>query len=228
MTTRVAILQSNYIPWRGYFDLIRAVDFFVFYDDVQYTKNDWRNRNKIKTQQGIQWLSIPAGSDLSRKINEVEVSDQSWKAKHRRAIEMNYRKAAHFDEFDDLLDILYDNSTTNLSEYNQAAILAVAKVLGCTTTFVDSRELGIDGGKTERLVEIVAELGGTDYLSGPAARSYIDCEAFDARSIGLHFVDYDGYPQYEQLYGEFEPFVSVLDLLFNTGSGAVDFMKDLR
>ena len=227
MPDKVAILQSNYIPWKGYFDLIRAVDLFIFYDEVQYTKNDWRNRNKIKTQQGAQWLTVPAGTDLSRKIYEVEIKDTHWKKKHRKAIEQNYRKAPFFEEYAHLLDELYGNAISNLSEYNQVSIERLARALNIETTFIDSRELSCSGSKTERLVDMVSKTGAAHYLSGPSAQDYIEPELFEQAGISLRYVDYSGYPEYPQLYPPFEHAVSVLDLLFNVGPDAGNYLKDL-
>lgn len=227
MPDKIAILQSNYIPWKGYFDLIRAVDLFVFYDEVQYTKNDWRNRNKIKTQQGAQWLTIPAGTDLSRKIHEVEINDVHWKKKHRKAIEQNYRKAPFFADYCYLLDALYDNEIANLSSYNQSTIELLARALDITTEFVDSRALNCSGSKTERLVDLVNKAGGSKYLSGPSAQDYIEPELFERAGITLQYVDYSGYDEYPQLYGTFDHAVTVLDLLFNVGPDATRYLKDL-
>ena len=138
---KVAILQSNYIPWKGYFDLIHDVDLFIFYDDVQYTHSDWRHRNKLMTKNGPQWLTIPAGHDLKRLICEVEITDQRWKQQHRSMIEQNYRNAPFFRESQPPLDFLYENSITNLSDYNQRAIKHLSDILDIRTQFTDSRLL---------------------------------------------------------------------------------------
>ena len=225
MPDRVAILQSNYIPWKGYFDLIRQVDLFIFYDEVQYTKNDWRNRNKIKTQQGAQWLTIPAGTDLSRKIYEVEIKDPMWKKKHRKTIEMNYRKAPFFAQYEHLLDALYQNDITNLSQYNQTTIELLTRELGCETQFIDSRTLNAGGDRTERLVDLLTKVEARQYLSGPSAKDYIEPELFDAAGIELQYIDYSGYAEYPQLYPPFEHAVSLLDLLFNAGPDAANYLK---
>src|SRR5690242_3626301 len=225
---QVAILQSNYIPWRGYFDLIHDVDLFVFYDDVQYTHSDWRHRNKLMTGQGPQWLSIPAGNDLKRLICEVEVSDQRWKQKHRKTIEQNYRKAPFFRELEPLLDFLYENTITNLSEYNQRAIKHLSEVLGISTQFTDSRLLSVSGGKTKRLINILKEVGASTYISGPSAKNYIDESLFLEAGIELMYKEYPHYPAYPQCSSPFSPFVSVLDLLFNTGPEASRYIWGWR
>lgn len=217
---KVAILQSNYIPWKGYFDLIHDVDLFIFYDDVQYTHSDWRHRNKLMTKDGPRWLSIPAGHDLKRLICEVEIPDQSWKRQHRSTIEQNYRRAPFFRESQSLLDFLYDNPITNLSEYNQRAIKHLSEILGIHTRFADSRLLAARGRKTERLISILEEVGATKYISGPSARDYIDEPMFVEAGIELAYKEYPAYPAYQQCFSPFSPFVTVLDLLFNTGPDA--------
>ena len=214
---KVAILQSNYIPWRGYFDLIHDVDLFIFHDDLQYTHSDWRNRNKLLTKDGPRWLSIPAGHDLNRLICEVEIPDQRWKQQHRRIIEQNYRSAPFFKESQPLLDFLYENSITNLSDYNQRVIRHLSDILGIQTQFTDSRLLGINGRKTERLISILEKVGATTYISGPSARNYIDESLFDEAGIKLEYKEYPAYPTYLQCFSPFAPFVTILDLILNVG-----------
>lgn len=217
---RVAILQSNYLPWRGYFDLIHDADLFIFYDDVQYTHSDWRHRNKLMTRDGPRWLSIPAGHDLKRLICEVEIPDQSWKQQHRRIIEQNYRNAPFFKESEPLLDFLYENALTNLSDYNQRAIKYLSGILGIQTKFSDSRLLAVDGRKTERLVGILEKVGATKYISGPSARSYIEEPMFAEAGIELAYKEYPVYPAYQQCFSPFSPLVTVLDLLLCVGPQA--------
>ncbi|NQU26386.1 MAG: WbqC family protein [Candidatus Nealsonbacteria bacterium] len=215
----VVLLQSSYIPWRGYFHLVNKADIFVFHDDLQYTHSDWRNRNKIKTASGWSWLTIPAGRNEKRLISEVEVDDLSWKGKHRRAIEQNYCKAPHFEGYAHVLDYLYANDITNLAMFNQRAIRFIATLLGISTTFLDSRTLNAKGQKTDRIVDIMLKLGATKYLSGPSARSYIEPGQFEAAGIQLEYITYR-YPEYSQLYPPYCPQMSILDLLFMTGPEA--------
>lgn len=225
---KVAILQSNYIPWRGYFDLIHDVDLFVFYDDVQYTHSDWRNRNKLLTKDGPRWLSIPAGHDFSRLICEVEIPDQRWKKQHRDIIAQNYRKAPFFKESQPLLDFLYENDITNLSDYNQRAIRHICELLGIHTRFTDSRLLSVGGGKTERLIGILEKVGATTYISGPSARDYIDESLFNEAGIKLEYKEYPAYPAYLQCYSPFSPFVTILDLILNVGSDSSCYIWEWR
>lgn len=221
MTTAV-ILQSNYIPWKGYFDLIHDADVFVFYDDVQFTIRDWRTRNKIKTAQGLQWLSVPAGSDRNRLICEVQLTDPSWQTKHWKTIEQNYRKCPYFEHYRPIFEELYlGREWDSLSELNQTFIRRIAcEVLGITTQFRDAREFHAQGQKQERLLDILGKLGATRYVSGPAAKNYINPQRFADAGIELIWKDYMGYPEYPQRHPPFEHGVSILDLLFNVGPAA--------
>ena len=221
---RVAILQSNYIPWKGYFDLIHDVDLFIFYDDVQYTHSDWRHRNKLMTSRGPQWLTIPAGHNLKRLICEVEVMDQSWKRQHRYMFEQNYGGAPFIKESQSLLNFLYENTVTNLSDYNQRAIKHISTIIGIHTQFTDSRLLGVGGRKTERLIGILEKVGATTYVSGPSAKNYIDERMFVEAGIELVYKEYPDYPVYRQCFLPFSPFVTILDLILNTGSQAPHYI----
>jgi len=227
---KIAILQSNYIPWKGYFDIINSVDVFVFYDDLQYTKNDWRNRNKIKVNAGLEWLTIPCGSNQKRLICEVTLKEYAWQVKHWDKLKRFYASAAYFKEVEQWLKPVYlGKKWTNLSELNHYLIMHISKnILGSTTEFVDSRDLDITGKKQERLIEIVKKLNGTSYLTGPAAKSYIDEATFSGENIELLWMDYTGYPEYCQLGSPFEHDVTILDLIFNEGPNATQFMKSFK
>jgi len=227
---KVAILQSNYIPWKGYFDIIGSVDEFIFYDEVQYTKNDWRNRNKIKTAQGLAWLTIPVRQErLHQRINETVVFDRNWAVKHWRTLAQTYAKAASFATYKEQFEALYTTlSTSYLSEINFALIQMICRLLGVQTKLSCSTDycLPADLDKTERLVWLVQAAGGQEYLSGPAARNYLDEPQFTAAGIALSWMDYTGYPEYRQLHSPpFAHGVSVVDLLFNEGSHAPAFLK---
>lgn len=224
---KVAILQSNYIPWKGYFDIIKMADVFVVYDEVQYTKNDWRNRNQIKTANGLSWLTIPViQKSLNQKINETFVSQSNWNKKHWNSITCNYSKAPFFEQFEDDFKQLYIQiQTQNLSEINQIFIKKINEILNIRTEIVDSRDLKLVGDKNERLIDAVKKLNGTHYISGPAAKSYIDLNKFGTELIQVEWVDYNGYPEYSQLFGAFKHNVSILDLIFNEGSNATNFLK---
>ena len=232
MSIRVAILQSNYIPWKGYFDLIRAVDVFVLYDHAQYTKNDWRNRNRIKTAAGPRWLTIPVrtGGQFGQRIDEATVADRSWAASHWSAIEQAYRRAPAFGECREELTTAYKAAAdeTHLSRVNFGLLTAVCGLLDVRTPVRWSTEFELVDGKTERLVGLCRQLGATRYLSGPAARDYIRPELFAAANVAVEYADYGGYPEYPQAHPPFEHGVSVIDLLFNVGpADAAAFLKAL-
>lgn len=221
MTKSVAVLQSNYLPWKGYFDIINDVDEFIFYDDVQYTKNDWRNRNKVKSLNGTEWITIPTGSSLNRLICEVELHDHNWQSKHWKTIYHNYKKSPFFNEYRDFFEEIYTKKWTNLSELNQHCIIKISHdILGIKTAFGDSRLHKAEGAKQDRLIDLLVKAGATKYVSGPSAKSYIDPHVFNRAGIELVFKEYAGYPEYPQAFPPFEHFVSIVDLLMNTGPAA--------
>lgn len=227
MSKKVAILQSNYIPWKGYFDIINMVDIFVIYDDVQYTKNDWRNRNIIKTKDGGKWLTIPCRQrNLSQLINETFVTDNKWFIKHWHSIKTNYSKSAYFKYYSYILENIYYNMPKeNLSEINVHFLESIMKILNIQTEITFSNDLEVNAEKTERLVGICKKLGADVYLSGPAAKNYLHTDAFSRENISVEWMDYSGYPEYTQLFPPFEHGVSILDLIFNEGPNASKFMK---
>ena len=227
-TKAVAILQSNYIPWKGYFDIIAAVDEFVLYDDMQYTRRDWRNRNRIKTPQGVQWLTVPVKVKGKRDqtIRETEIADSKWRTAHWTALWKNYKRAAHFTSIADALEPFYrQNEYSGLSHLNRALIEWVCAQLGIKTKISNSWDYKLTGGKSERLADICSQAAGTTYISGPAAKDYIDVSVFSAHGIQVRWFDYSGYPEYPQLWGEFRHDVTILDLLFNCGEEAARYMK---
>lgn len=223
---RVAVLQSNYIPWKGYFDIIHGVDLFVFYDDVQYTKNDWRNRNRIKTAQGPIWLTVPTGADLHQRICDIRIPPGPWPTKHLKSLRQNYFRARHFEEFHDFLEEVYvGRRWETLSELNQYLIRTIAgNYLGITGAFADSRQYSLSGVRQDRLLDLLSQLGATSYVSGPSGRSYIEAARFADAGIDLEFKDYGGYPEYPQFFPPFDHHVSILDLLFHTGREAPEFI----
>jgi hypothetical protein len=221
MPKRVAILQSNYLPWKGYFDIIHDVDEFVFLDSAHYTRPDWRNRNRIKTARGAVWLTIPVGRRRDRLIHEVELPANGWARDHWRQIEATYARAPHFETYRSLFEeILLAGSWQFLSDLNQHLIRTIAReLLGVRTQFRDSREFIIRGDRHERLLEILQQTGADAYVTGPAARSYIEPDRFAASGIELCWKEY-GYPEYPQLYPPFVHEVTILDLLFHAGPRA--------
>jgi hypothetical protein len=228
MSKKVAAVQSNYVPWRGYFDLINSVDEFILYDDMQYTIRDWRNRNIIKTANGPLWLTIPVEvkGKYFQKIKDTAVSDPAWGKKHWTSLTHSYSKAKHFPAHKDLFAGLYSRpEETLLSRINHRFIVAICELLGISTTISWSMDYELIGDKTERLVNLCKQVGATDYLSGPAARSYLDEDLFAREDIAVAYMDYSDYPEYRQLYPPFEPRVSILDLIFNEGPDAAKYMK---
>ncbi|HQW23143.1 MAG TPA: WbqC family protein [Bacteroidia bacterium] len=224
---KIAILQSNYIPWKGYFDIIKQVDEFIFYDDVQYTKNDWRNRNKIKTSSGPLWLTIPVRQEtLSQKINETKVSQDNWAEKHWKSISLNYSKAPFYNLYKERLELFFmEMKSPYLSEINRSAIELLNSFLGIKTALTSSADYKLIEGKNERLIDLILQAGGTHYLSGPSAKDYIREDLFKEAGIEISWMDYSGYIEYPQLFPPFVHAVSVLDLILNTGPDSKEFMK---
>ena len=226
----VVILQPSYIPWRGYFDQINRADLFVFYDDVQYDKRGWRNRNQIKTPHGRQWLTIPVHSRGAQTqnipIHQIRIVwENPWTEIHLKAIQQSYSKAPHFERYQPLLDTFYRRRDEFLADFTIEFTIALARELGNThTRFLRSSEIaGINGQKTDRLIQILEAVGATHYISGPSAQEYIEHEKFERAGITLEYIQYK-YPEYPQLYPPFDPQVSILDLLFMTGSEAPHYI----
>jgi len=227
-TKKVAILQSNYIPWKGYFDLINMVDEFILYDDMQYTRRDWRNRNIIKTANGPLWLTIPVDvkGRYFQAIKDTRIQDPSWAGKHWKSISHNYAKAEFFGRYREVFEGLYRECKGEefLSKVNYRFLKALCGILGIETELTWSMDYDLAEGKTERLVSLCTKAGATHYISGPAAKDYIDDDLFSREGITLSYMDYSGYPEYRQFFGEFRHRVSVIDLIFNEGPEAAKFM----
>lgn len=225
---RVVIIQSNYIPWKGYFDLLNVADEVVLYDDAQYTIRDWRNRNRIKTVQGPVWLTIPVrrAGRFGQRIRDARIERAQWRAKHWRSLQHSYTRAPFFKEYRHVFEDLYLGSADDsLSSVNYSFICAICSILGIQSRVTWSWAYELVDGKTERLVGICEQLGATEYVSGPAARAYLDESLFHKAGIAVRWTDYHGYPEYDQLYPPFEHGVSVLDLLFTLGPRATTAMK---
>lgn len=223
----VSVLQSNYIPWKGYFDIIGLSDVFIFYDDVQFTKNDWRNRNKIKTSNGLQWLSVPCGDNINRLIQDVEISNTMWQKKHLGALTQNYSKTKYFKKYLPLLEnIFIHHQWVNLSELNQYIIKTISEeILGFRTVFRKSCDFTLIGNKNERLLNLLLQNKATIYLSGPSAKNYLDTISFNEAGIEVQWMDYSNYCEYPQLYPPFEHAVTIFDLIFNCGPESIKYMK---
>ena len=223
------ILQPSYIPWRGYFAQIRKADLFIFYDDVQYDKHGWRNRNQIKTAQGKQWLTIPVhsrGVTEGIPIKDVRIDwSKPWGKAHLKALTFAYNKSPHFKELQPLLESFYNRRDECLADFTIETTILLSRELGIASTrFLRSSDLpDIHGVKTDRLIQILQHVGAKHYISGPSARDYIEKEKFDEAGITLEYMEYN-YPEYSQLYPPFDSYVTVLDLLFMTGKDAPSYM----
>ncbi|MBT8039683.1 MAG: WbqC family protein [Xanthomonadales bacterium] len=217
---KTAILQSNYIPWKGYFHLIDSVDTFVLYDSVQFTKNDWRNRNKIIINGSANWITIPVQHlSLSQTIRDTKVAQPNWATKHWRTIQQSYSKAPFFKEFGQTIEATYLKleKQTHLGKINLTLIRLICEILEIKTKIVTDEEFDLPEDRLERLITICEETGASTYFSGPAARDYIDEDRFQDSGIEVEWMDYTGYPEYRQLSADFDHYVSILDLLFCYG-----------
>lgn len=225
---RVAVVQSNYIPWKGYFDLINLVDEFILFDDARYTRRDWRNRNRIKTQHGPAWLTLPVrvkGGYFVQKIKDTVISDPNWNHLHWETIVHSYSKARHFQTFRDQFEELYLGVDSEfLSCINYRFLAAICGMLGIRTKISWSMDYSLVDGKTERLLHLCRQAGATEYVSGPSAKAYLDEQLFRAAGIAVRYIDYAGYPEHGQLFPPFEHAVSIIDLLFNEGPDSTRYM----
>ena len=225
---KVAIVQSNYIPWKGYFDLIAAVDEFILYDDMQYTRRDWRNRNQIKTPQGVQWLTVPVvvKGKYHQKIRETEIDGTEWAATHWKSIAANYKRARYYREVSEWLEPIYlAQEYKTISELNRILIEAICNYVELETKITNSWDYVLVEGQSERLADLCRQSKATEYVSGPNARNYLNEDVFKRQGIKVTWILYDGYAEYPQLWGRFVHNVSILDLLFNCGKTAINFLK---
>lgn len=229
MTKTIAIVQSSYIPWKGYFDLISQVNEFILYDDVQYTRRDWRSRNIIKTSTGLQWLTIPVNvkGKFYQKICEATVSSSEWAETHWKTILHNYRRAVCFEEYKPYIESIYQRCAReqNLSQINYLLTKEICKLLDISTHISWSTDYPATGAKTERLITLCQAANATHYISGPSAKEYIAPDLFKEANIELSYIEYGPYPEYIQLYGKFEHNVSILDLIFNMGQASKNYIR---
>jgi hypothetical protein len=223
---KVVILQPGYLPWLGFFDQMYQSDVFIIYDDVQYDKHGWRNRNRIKTAQGVQWLTIPVLTTGREKplIKEVMINNKiDWRRTHLKTIQQSYSRAPHFNHYLGIFEEIYAKEWQYLIDIDMAFINILMEKLGLKREIKYSSALGIAGQGTERIVNICRKLGATSYLTGDAAKNYLDEEAFSQNNIELKYHNYP-HPVYNQLYGEFVPYLSIIDLLFNHGKDSLDIL----
>ena len=226
--SNVIITQSNYIPWKGYFSSMRGATHLVLYDDMQYTKRDWRNRNKIITPQGPKWLSIPieVKGKYYQKINEAKVSDPKWGMNHWNVIENNYKKSPRFEEYRDHFKEIYLSPPSEfLSDINLVFIEKIISLLNIDIEVLSSKEFKLEGDKTEKLVNICLELGAKKYFTGPAAKNYMDESKFLNKGIEIEYYNFSGYPEYRQQWDQFDHAVSIMDMFFNLGSKTINYFN---
>ncbi len=203
---KAAIIQSNYLPWKGYFDIIHDVDKFVFLEDVQYTKNDWRNRNLIKTPQGTTWITVPVKGGIHQMIFEAEINySQRWVDKQIKTIQSNYAASPYYYSYCDEINSIFNLKPATISELNISGIKKICKLLDLNTEFINSKDLNVGGHKDDKVIGICQQIGAEEYVSGPAAKDYIDNSKFENAKISLQYKDYSGYPEYSQLWGGIYP-----------------------
>ena len=223
---KVGIIQSNFLPWRGYFDFIREVDLFVLEDDLQYTKGDWRNRNRIKSPRGSEWITVPVSYKRTAQLIQDTPIDysQPWAKKMLNRIRESYRAAPCFEPyFSELSKLLYQ-PYISISELNVSLLRWVCTHLEIHTPLQFSQTYQPQGTKTERVISIARKAKATIYLSGPAGKNYIEPELFEQADIQLEYKQYN-YPEYEQLYPPYDPAISVLDLMFMKGADAKFYLE---
>ena len=223
----VAIHQPQYIPWIGYFHKLDQADIFVLLDNVQFKKNEWQNRNRIKTSTGWQWLTVPVNYRFPQMISEVRINNRvSWRHKHLQAVQTNYGKAPFFKDYFPVFQEIWSQEWELLSPLNIHIIKRVVELLGIDTKLYIASQLEnqFSSEPNRRLVEICEYFGAEVYLSGQGGRGYLDVELFRREGIEVHFQEFNPLI-YRQLYGEFQPNLSIIDLLFNFGNEAINLIR---
>jgi hypothetical protein len=223
----VSVHQPQYLPWPGYWDKMARSDVFVILDNVQFKKNEWQNRNRIKSETGWQWLTVPVLHSFGQKINEVHVDHKrDWRRKHRNAIRLCYAKAHFFKEYEGILLGPLDEQWEKLAMLNTHYIRIIKNLLGIKTKLLLASELGkMPEEPTERLTAICRELGADTYLSGNGARGYLDVEKFDLEGMGVMFQDYAP-PIYPQRFSDFVEGLSAIDIIFNCGEKSLKVIQN--
>lgn len=218
---KISIMQPTYLPWIGYFGMIDLSDIFIFYNDVQFVKRSWQRRNKIKTPNGWMWLTVPVISNFKENINNVRINTaMNWREKHLKSIKFNYKSAPYFNEFQNILEYIYGENFEYLADLNIKIIKEIAKNLSIDTKFMLSSDLKSSGAKTDRLISIINPLKEDkkcDYLTSPGTINYIEQDKFKEKDINLYWY-YFSHPEYLQLFGDFNPYLSIIDLILNVGT----------
>lgn len=228
---RIGILQPGYIPWLGFFEQMYKSDVFVIYDDVQYDKESWRNRNRIKTANGVQWLTVPVivRFEDAPLINDIKIDNKlNWRKKHLHSIKQNYSKVAYFKKYIDIFEEAYSKKWQYLVDIDMHFILELSVLLGIDCNkIVRSSTLNISGDKIERLIEICKLFKADTFYEGAAGKNYIDDSQFARNGIKVEYQDYK-HPAYRQLHGDFVPYLSVVDLLFNHGEESLAILLNKK
>lgn len=224
-----AIHQPQFMPWLGYFDKIVRSDIFVFLDNVQFKKNEFQNRNKIKTAQGWMWLTVPVLYKYPEHIDEVKINNRiDWRKKHVRTLKINYAKTPYFYDLFPEVEQFYIGDWECIAEANRASVLMLLRMLGVHKETEVASSLGdLPEEPSERLAAICESVGADTYLSGAGGRDYLDLEPFNKKGIRVVFQAFK-HPVYLQLYGDFIPNLSLLDLLFNCGPDSLHILEDKR
>ena len=222
----VAVHQPQFLPWLGYFDKIDKADVFVLLDTVQFKKNEWQNRNKIKTAQSWQWLTVPVLYKYPQLINEVTINNRvNWQHKHRQALLSNYKKAPYYDDIEEKLRDIFSSSWQYISQLNIEVVRRLVAILGIDTPIYVASALGaFPEDPDERLVAITKYFGAGTYLAGIGGRGYMTLDTYKRNRIEVVFQDFK-HPVYEQLFGDFEPYMSIIDLLFNQGDKSLTILR---
>lgn len=226
--TLISIRQPGYLPYVGFFKKIESSDIFVFLDDVQFEKNDWDNRNKIKTIDGSAWLTIPVIHKFGLKLNEITIANnQDWNNKHRKTIDTNYQKAEFFNDYWKDIESILNKRWEKLIDLNFEFIKYFMKKLEITTPTIKSSELKIEQTGSERLLKICEKLNADTYLSGELGRNYLNEEIFLENNIEIIYEKFI-HPVYRQIHGEFLPNMAIIDLIFNEGKNASKILKESK
>jgi len=225
----VAISQSGYLPWKGYFDIISRVDEYIILDEVQYPKETFCNRNHIKTPEGLQYLTVPVVTKgrAEQKISEAQVADAKWAHKHWSTIQNNYARSEFFGLYKDRFAEVYDKAAAlqNLSAINESFLRLLCGILGINTKLTQSSEYELAEGKNEKVVGLLKQSGAGIYLARPGSREYMQAAPALYEGIKIVYMDYAGYPEYKQQNGEFVHNLSVIDLIFNMGPESPKYLN---
>jgi len=224
----VSIHQPQYLPWLGYFDKIDRADVFVLLDTVQYKKNEWQNRNRIKTARGAQWLTVPVTYHYPQLICEVGVnSRERWQHRQQQALVTNYRKAPFWGHLEELFEEIFSRPWETISELNIHVVKRLAAILGIETPIHVASGLGsFPEDPDERLIALTKHFGAGMYLAGNGGHGYMDLKKFERAGVEVLFQDYR-HPRYDQLFGEFETNMSVIDLIYNHGDESLSILRGL-